>query len=327
MQFGELKSLLEGKFEPEQVASIMEFALALMQMWDTEERKKIWTNLQALTEKLNAFSESVHRLSENQEELRKIVAELAKGQEELRKTVAQLSQEMIELKNTVAQLSKDQEELKKIVAELIRDQQELKKTVAQLSREMIELKNTVAQLSQEMIELKNTVAKLAKDQEDLRATVAELSKVVESLAESVKKLQEEHKKTREQLGGLSHTVGYILENKAYKHLPRLMKEENIEVIGRLKRGFIEYSEFSYDEVNIFGKAKVDGSEVFIIGESKTQLNKKHIDEFLRKLERVQEYLNAPVIPVMVTHMVASPHTERYARQKGVRIYFSYDFEE
>ncbi|MFN3599473.1 MAG: chordopoxvirus fusion protein, partial [Aquificaceae bacterium] len=133
--------------------------------------------------------------------------------------------------------------------------------------------------------------------------------------------------TREQLGGLSHTVGYVLEDRAYKSLPKLLKEDfGVEVEGGLKRDYMEVGRNRYEEINIIGKGKKDGREVLILGEAKTQLKKSDIDSFMEKINRLKAHLGyGEKILVFVTYQ-ASPPVREYAKQKGVAVYFSYQFD-
>ena len=56
-------------------------------------------------------------------------------------------------------------------------------------------------------------------------------------------LAKEHLETRRQLGGLAMTVGYTLENEAYKALPALLKRDyGLLVEGRLKRSHVTVKE-------------------------------------------------------------------------------------
>ncbi len=118
-----------------------------------------------------------------------------------------------------------------------------------------------------------------------------LLKLRKKTEEELRKLIGEHKKTREQLGGLAHTVGYILEDRAYKGLPELLKRDfAVEAIDFIKRDFIEIEPNRYEEINIYGKGRIDGREIWILGECKTQLKKTDIDSFLNKIKRIEKIL-------------------------------------
>jgi len=157
-------------------------------------------------------------------------------------------------------------------------------------------------------------------------------KAIEALAEAQKKTEEEVRKlakglreTRQMVGGLSDTVGYSLEDRAIKSLPQLLREQyQIEVKGRLVRKFIKYNGLK-DEVNIFGEAERDGRSLYILGEAKARLSKKHIDKFLKRIQRLKFYkvITEDNFMFFVTYS-AEPEIEEYAKDKGIEIIWSYE---
>jgi len=157
-------------------------------------------------------------------------------------------------------------------------------------------------------------------------------KTIEALAEAQKKTEEEVRKlakglreTRQMVGGLSDTVGYSLEDRAIKSLPQLLREQyQIEVKGRLVRKFIKYNGLK-DEVNIFGEAERDGRSLYILGEAKARLSKKHIDKFLKRIQRLKFYkvITEDNFMFFVTYS-AEPEIEKYAKDKGIEIIWSYE---
>ena len=79
------------------------------------------------------------------------------------------------------------------------------------------------------------------------------------------------------------------------------------------------------EVNIFGRGRRNGREVVVIGESKSQLSAKNIDHFIQgRLTRL-EPLFEDVFPILVTHMISSPDVAAYAQERGIALYYSYQF--
>ncbi len=149
---------------------------------------------------------------------------------------------------------------------------------------------------------------------------------------ALQQLIQDHQETRRQLGGLSATVGYRLEDEAFKALPRLLERDfGLIVQGRLKRGYVPDVEGRLLEVNIFGQAvRNDGATptgrvVTIVGEGKSQLSANDVDRFIRrKLARLQGAFDE-LFPLLVTYMITAPDVEEYARQKGIAVYYSYDF--
>ncbi|MEN2993781.1 MAG: chordopoxvirus fusion protein [Thermodesulfovibrio sp.] len=190
-----------------------------------------------------------------------------------------------------------------------------------------ELTEAQGRTEERVSRLETALAELAEAQRKTEETVGHLDRALAELAEALSKLTQEHAKTREQLGGLSHTVGYILENEAYKALPKLLFEDfGLHITGKLKRGFIELGKQRWEEINIIGEAIKDGKAMTLLGEAKTQLKKKDIDNFLAKIDKIKNYFSSPLFLVLVTHQVANPTVVKYAQEKGInRVYFSYEF--
>ncbi|MBW2069335.1 MAG: hypothetical protein JRI31_10770 [Deltaproteobacteria bacterium] len=139
-------------------------------------------------------------------------------------------------------------------------------------------------------------------------------------------LIEEHAETRRRLGGFAMTVGYVLESEAFKALPDLLRRDyGVEIEGRLKRQFVADKKGSKLGVNIFGTSRVKNKVVTIVGESKVHLSKNDVNEFVRKRLKRFEGVFEDIFPIIVTHMITDHDVEEYARNKGVAIYYSYDF--
>ncbi|RMF35423.1 MAG: hypothetical protein D6759_04735 [Chloroflexi bacterium] len=181
-------------------------------------------------------------------------------------------------------------------------------------------------------ELKEIVRDLAEAQRDLaeaqRKTEARLDALAEAqrkTEESLQKLIEEHRETRRQLGGLAMTVGYTLEDRAYRALPRLLARDfGIEVRERLHRRYVKDREGEYIEVNIVGEAVREGERIVIVGEGKSQLSRNDVDNFIRKKLNRLEGVFERIFPLLVTYMISSPGVEAYARERGIALYYSYD---
>ena len=162
--------------------------------------------------------------------------------------------------------------------------------------------------------------------EHLEAAQARSEERLDTLTERLDTLVEEHGKTRSQLGGLAMTVGYTLENAAYRALPALLKADyGIEIPERLIRTYLTDDKNRSLEVNIFGKGLKNGREVVILGESKSQLSERHINRFIFTRLHHLKPLFGEVLPVLVTHMISSAGVADYAKEQGIALYYSYQF--
>ena len=206
--------------------------------------------------------------------------------------------------------------------------EEIENTVTK--EEFRELKNSVEALTENVNKLTERVNQLAEAQLRTEKRVDTLAQKLEQLAEAQRKTEEElkkligeHRKTREMLGGLSHTVGYILEDRAYKGLPELIKRDfGIIITEPFKRKFIPFGN-KYIEINIIGKGKKGEKEYIILGECKTQLKKRDVDKFLKTMEKVKHQLPEEKKFVFVTYQT-SPEVESYIKNKNLKLYYSYE---
>lgn len=163
------------------------------------------------------------------------------------------------------------------------------------------------------------------DFEELKAVVRELAEAQKRTEDEIKALIRSHRELRSEVGGLSHTIGYRLEDESYKALPALLKKDlGIEVKGRLKRDFIEIGRDRYIEVNIWGEARYNGKECVIVGEARSQLKKKDIDGFIKRADELKRYIPKEQVRILVTYHT-SPQVQRYARENDIKVYFSYEF--
>lgn len=195
----------------------------------------------------------------------------------------------------------NEEQTKKLVAVL--------STVATNIREDTERRQFDKLATKEdILELKTVVFNLAKAQEKTEKELQKLTKAVVHLQSEV--------------GGLSNRFGYILEDRAIKTLPRLLKQDfNIE-IKTMIRDCIEYDEKHFDEINILGYGQKDNQDILVIGEAKYQLANKHIHQFLVMLDRIKTVKKESLFPLFVCAS-ADPSVRKYAEGLGIKLYYSY----
>jgi hypothetical protein len=199
---------------------------------------------------------------------------------------------------------------------------------------------TILPLATDLGELKSIVRDLAIAQQRTEVEIRQLTLAqqrteqrVEALAEAqqrteteVRQLAKELRATRKEVGGLAMTVGYTLENAAYRALPSLLEHDyGVVVQERLLRRYMADKEGEPIEVNIVGQALLEGRTVTIIGEGKAQLSQKGIGDFIRRKLARLEGVVGEIFPVLVTHMISNPDVEAYARTKDIVLYYSYQF--
>ncbi len=117
-------------------------------------------------------------------------------------------------------------------------------------------------------------------------------------------------------------MAYALENEAFRKLPGLLKERyGLEVIERLIR-----TEFEGREINIFGKVRRDGEEMFLVGDAVLKLDdREKLRQIWESVELVKETLGGEVVPIIVTHFAKRDILER-ANKAGILVIQSFEWE-
>ena len=196
---------------------------------------------------------------------------------------------------------------------------ELKAIVADLAEAQ---KRTEARLD----ELTETVDQLAEAQKRTEARVEELAEAQKRTEEEVRQLAKGLKETRQMVGGLSDTVGYVLEDRAIHSLPALLPRlAGVTVEGELERTFIQHDDGRTSELNIFGHGTdAEGRPVTILGEAKARLSTRHVDALVKLARRLRDQgvVTGEPLLLLVSYSI-TPRAAEHARAKGVLVVPSY----
>ncbi len=271
---------------------------------------------------------ALHRkLEEVDPQLRGVLFAILEEMEQQREETV-IKGEFNELKEIVRDLAEAQKEtetrlnrLGAIVGELAEAQRQTEKRINELAEAQRQTENRLSHL--EVI-----VSELAEAQKQAENRLSRVEVAIGQLTASVKDLVDEQAKTKNELTGLTTTVGFALEDRAYKSLPALLQQEfGLEVQGKLERKYVTDNKGEQLEVNIIGEATRNGDRFVIIGESKSQLSRNKVDAFLRKkLKRLEGVFSGELFPIMVTYMISQPDVAKFALQQGIkRVYYSYEF--
>jgi len=184
-------------------------------------------------------------------------------------------------------------------------------------------------------ELKGIVKDLAEAQKRTEVKMGELSEAqkrtevkVGELADEMKVLTRSLDNTRGDVGGLSRSVSYALENEVYRMIPKLLKDRcGIDLTERLIR-----ADIGGKEINIFGRTKKNGEDLLIVGEVKLRLDerrKKKRDDVFKELdEKVEavliEYEGEKVLKLLVTHYATKGFLKK-AKEKDVVVIQSFEW--
>ncbi len=227
---------------------------------------------------------------------------------------------------------KEFNELQKIVRNLGETVKEL--AVAQKQTEIQVKKLVAAQAKSEerLTRLEKAVEELTVAQAKSEERLTRLEKTVEELAEAQKRTEEEITKLvkrmdvfEDRLEGISNSVGYGLENSAYRNLPKLLAERySLKVEGRLVRRYINLGQKAI-QVNIYGHARKNGKRFLILGECKVRPSKKEIGRFEKYAMRIAKQENEEEVFLLFVAHDFPPQIEELLQNKGIAYFWSYEF--
>jgi len=300
------------ELDPKTKNAIIKLVKFLGETVNREDFVELKTEVEKLTISVKDLTSSVKELTENQKKLEEKFQQLVDTQR-------QTEEKLNKLTEKVEQLTERLDQLTERVNQLTEAQRQTEERLNKLTER-------VNQLAEAQRQTEERLNKLTERVEQLTISVKELTENQKKLEERLVKVEEGLKLTRKEVGGLAHTVGYSLEDRAYKSLPKLLKKDfDIDIEGKLIRTYLELGKEKFIEVNIFGKGKQKDKHVVIIGEGKSQLKKTDVDKFLKTIEMIKGFFAEKIIPIMITYQTL-PHVDRYAEEKGVKIYYSYDFD-
>jgi len=202
-----------------------------------------------------------------------------------------------------------------LVEEMERQQEQMAQQVTKA--ELRELQEVVQELAV-------SVNRLAEAQVRTEERLNELAAAQARTEEELRKLAAEHRVTRERLEGISNTVGYTLEDRAYKALPAILAQQGIQVEGRLIRRYVQLKE-KERQVNIFGHGRRNGEQVLILGEAKVRPSRREVDRFVRLARQVAAVERMPSVLVFVAYDFP-PAVEAYIKEQDILPVWSYELE-
>jgi len=236
---------------------------------------------------------------------------------ELRKAFGELVEAQSRTELRLEELAEAQKRTEQRLEELAEAQKRTERRLEELAEAQARTERQVARTEQRLEEL-------AEAQTRTERRLDRLAEAQERTERQVARLTGEVVRIKENLGGLSHTVGYRLEDEAIWSLPGLLERDHgIVVEGSLRRDHLETRPNRYEELNIWGEGARGGERVHILGEAKSQLKKRDVDDFLKLLDRVQAVVDRPLVRLVVTYQT-SPQVKRYLSEKGILLYLSYE---
>ena len=249
---------------------------------------------------------------------------------------AQLRQGEKKMALSIEDMQTLEERFKNIAVDIVEKKLDEREKIITIGRsDLNELKYAVKDLEIEqkgmkvdINDLKGIVKELAEAQKQTDIAVKELTQAQKKTEEELQKLIQEVRiiagkldNTNTNLGGLSKSVSYSLENEAFRVLPAYLKEKyGIEIIDKFVRKDIEG-----EEINIFARAKKDDKELFIVGETVLKLDSvSEITQLKIKAQVIENKYNKEIIKLLITHYAKQFILEK-ANKDGIIVIQSFEW--
>ena len=157
-------------------------------------------------------------------------------------------------------------------------------------------------------ELRSVVERLAESQQRTEHRVEELAESQRELADAQRRTEHAIKDLAKQVGGLAATAGGNLEAYASERIPEVLADRFGFVMESCGTESIEVGGKSY-EFDAVLRGTIDGRQVVILCEVKTNISESEVRGFLRIVDRVrsavaQEAVGADVRPLFFGYRAA-----------------------
>ncbi|MFN3414541.1 MAG: hypothetical protein ACK42L_10835, partial [Thermoanaerobaculum sp.] len=271
------------------------------------------------------FERTEHQVT--REEMHAVHAELR----ELRLALQQLTEAQARTDQQVKELVEAQARTEEQVRELVQAQARTEKRVEALAEAQARTDQQVKELVEAQARTEEQMQKLSEAHERLAEaqakTEARLAKLAEEFYTFRKEVRAEFRQVHKAIGGLSHVVGYTLENLACRVLPKLLAQRlNYQVVEPFDRVWLDVKGKPV-QVNLWAVLRTpEGELIRVVGESKTQLGRKHLAELEKLMKRTQASWQTPkALGVLVTHM-PDPGVREEAEARGFLVFTSRELE-
>ena len=224
---------------------------------------------------------------------------------------------------------KEFDKLTSAVKDLAEKINTLAETLNILSSRVDMLAEAQARTEEALSKLSGRVDALAEAQRRTEEQLNTLAKRVDMLAEaqartegSVQQLSNAVRELAVQVGRLSDTVGFGLEDIARVMVPGWFERHMNIYVEDLTPTFINIDGEEV-QINLFGIGKRDSEEIVIVGECKSRIYAREVKQFLRMLEKVRRaFPDKDVLGFLFGYLV-HPSAQVEAEKHKVKVIATY----
>jgi len=271
-----------------------------------KDNERIW---QAIEKTWQAMNERFERQEKENERIWQAIKEGFERQEKENQRIWQAIEELRkDMKEGFEKQAQENEKIWQAIKEGFERQEKENQRIWQAIEEMRK-------------DMKEGFERQAKENERIWQAIEKTNERLDKLILAFEKAEKRNEQTRKQVGVLTDNFGYLLEGRAIRTLPKLLKERyGFEITEPLRRDFIEING-KYIEVNIYGKARKNDEEFIIIGEAKTRITNKAIIGFLEKCNNFE----GKQFRIMIGYLI-TPKIKQILENNNIIFINSYELE-
>ncbi|MEM2133864.1 MAG: hypothetical protein QXG44_03380 [Candidatus Jordarchaeaceae archaeon] len=183
-------------------------------------------------------------------------------------------------------------------------------TVNKLAEAQHRTEQRLEQLAEAQHRTEQRLEQLAEAQHRTEQRLEQLEVTVERLAEAQRETAKALSGLASQVGGLSDTVGFRLEDVARVMVPGwLERHMKIVVEGEFEPAYVS-GDGREVQINLFGKGrKPDGKEIIVVGECKSRIHSSEVRSFAKVLETVRSAFEGREILAFMFGYIVHPSAD------------------
>ncbi len=167
----------------------------------------------------------------------------------------------------------------------------LEEALEKLAQAQVRTEEKLGRLEGAVEELARAQARTGARLEELARAQARTEEKLERLTGAVEKLVQAQTQLQKQVGALSDTIGYSLEDVAKTMLPAFLQNRyGIRLIGPVGEELWQrffWVEGQEVEINLCGEGERDGQRVIVLCESKSRIYRREVESFAQLMEQVE----------------------------------------
>ncbi len=162
---------------------------------------------------------------------------------------------------------------------------------------------------------------LAAAQKRTEERLGSLTARLEELATAQRRTEEALRNLAIQVGQLSDVIGFGLEDIARVVVPSWLHRHEDIVVEELYREILVIDGEEI-EVNLYGEGLKAGEKIVILGEVKSRIYRRDVEEFVSKLEKIEKLIDAKKYRLMFGYYI-HPSAKELAEESEIKLIASY----